>query len=226
MRILVTGASGLLGINLAMEASKQHEVYGVVNAQPLEGVPFHCITAELLAKDAFAEIFEQVKPDAVIHCAALAKLDECETDPAFAELLNAVLPGEIARVTSGRAKMIHISTDAVFDGKRAGYTEDDEPNPLSVYGKTKLAGEWAVMEANSDAIIARINLFGWSLEGQPQPGGVVLLQYASRQSGQGIHGCDVPPDARQRSGWYPPGHVLSGSLRVVPCGRIRMHQQV
>ena len=54
MRILVTGASGLLGINLAMEAAKQHEVYGVVNAQPLEGVPFHCITAELLAKDAFS----------------------------------------------------------------------------------------------------------------------------------------------------------------------------
>ncbi len=165
MRILVTGASGLLGINLAMEAAKTHEVFGVVNANPLQDPPFHCITAELLGEDVFAEIFDQVQPDYVIHCAALANLDECESDPAFAELLNSELPGEIARVTSGRAKLIHISTDAVFDGNQPDYTEDDEPNPLSVYGKTKLAGEWAVMEANSDAIIARINLFGWSLKG-------------------------------------------------------------
>ncbi len=165
MRILVTGSSGLLGINLAMEAAKTHEVFGVVNANPLQDPPFHCITAELLGEDTFAEIFDKVQPDYVIHCAALANLDECESDPAFAELLNSELPGEIARVTSGRAKLIHISTDAVFDGSQADYTEDDEPNPLSVYGKTKLAGEWAVMEANSDAIIARINLFGWSLKG-------------------------------------------------------------
>jgi len=165
MRILVTGASGLLGINLAMEAAKKHEVFGVVNANPLENPPFHCITAELLAEDAFVEIFEQVQPDYVIHCAALANLDDCESDPAFAELLNAELPGEIARVTRGRAKLIHISTDAVFDGTRTDYSEEDEPNPLSVYGKTKLGGEWAVMEANPEAIIARINLFGWSLKG-------------------------------------------------------------
>jgi dTDP-4-dehydrorhamnose reductase len=166
MRILVTGASGLLGVNLAMEASKKHEVIGVVNTHPLEGTPFKCITAELLGKDVFAEILDQVQPDWVIHCAALANLDECEEDPAFAELMNAELPGEVARATAGRAGLIHISTDAVFDGSQGGYSEEDEPNPRNVYSRTKLSGEWAVMETNPDAIIARVNLFGWSLKGK------------------------------------------------------------
>ncbi len=166
MRVLVTGASGLLGINLAVETAKHHEVVGVVNTQTLSGTPFRLLTAELLAKDAFAEILDQVQPDWVIHCAALANLDECEDDPAFAELMNAILPGEIARVCQNKARLLHISTDAVFDGSRKDVTEDDEPNPLSVYGRTKLSGEWAVMEANPDAIIARVNLFGWSLKGK------------------------------------------------------------
>jgi dTDP-4-dehydrorhamnose reductase len=166
MRILVTGVSGLLGINLAMESSKRHEVYGVFNTNPLVNPLFNCISADLLGKDVFAEVFEQIQPDWVIHCAALANLDDCEDDPAFAEVMNSELPGEVARVTYGRAGLIHISTDAVFDGSRGDYTEEDEPNPLSVYGRTKLAGEWAVMDANPDAIIARVNLFGWSSRGK------------------------------------------------------------
>lgn len=166
MRILVTGASGLLGINLAMEAAKQHEVFGVVNTHTLSETPFHSIESNLLGQDSFAEIFEKVKPDWVIHCAALANLEDCEADPALAELLNAELPGEIARVTAGRARLTHISTDAVFDGTQAGMTEDDEPEPHSVYARTKLTGEWAVMEADPDAIVARVNLFGWSLKGK------------------------------------------------------------
>lgn len=166
MRILVTGASGLLGVNLAIEAAKKHEVYGVINSLPVEGAPFHTIKAELLGKDVFAEVLDQVQPDWVIHCAALANLDDCEGDPAMAELMNTVLPGEVARATAGRCRMVHISTDAVFDGTQGGYTEDDEPNPKNVYSQTKLGGEWAVMEANPDAIIARVNLFGWSILGK------------------------------------------------------------
>lgn len=166
MRILITGASGLLGINLAMEAAKKHEVYGVVNSQPLKDPPFHCIVADLLGEETYKEIFNKIRPDWVIHCAALASLEECEQDPAFAELMNTILPGEIAAITRGRARMLHISTDAVFDGHVGNYTEDDEPNPVSVYGKTKLNGEWAAIESDPDVLIARVNLFGWSLKGK------------------------------------------------------------
>lgn len=166
MRILVTGASGLLGVNLAMEASREHEVIGVTNTLDLEGTPFRCITAELMDTDAFSKVLDQVQPDWVIHCAALANLDECEDDPAFAEMMNSELPGVVAKATRGKARLVHISTDAVFDGTQGNYTEEDEPNPHNVYSRTKLAGEWAVMEANPDAMIARVNLFGWSLKGK------------------------------------------------------------
>ena len=149
-----------------MEATKKHDVTGVVFTHDLKGTPFKCISAELLGKDMFAQVLDQVQPDWVIHCAALANLDECEEDPAFAEIMNSELPGEVARATVGRARLVHISTDAVFDGSQGGYSEEDEPNPLNVYSRTKLAGEWAVMEANPDAIIARVNLFGWSLKGR------------------------------------------------------------
>src|SRR6185503_4695022 len=78
------------------------------------------------------------------------------------------LPRELADACARRnIKFVHLSTDAVFDGTREGpYTEDDEPNPQGVYSQTKLDGERAVLETNPDAIIARVNFFGWSLGGR------------------------------------------------------------
>jgi dTDP-4-dehydrorhamnose reductase len=103
----------------------------------------------------------------VIHCAALANVDACETEPVLAEQLNTQLPEKLAlHVAKGGARLVHISTDAVFDGQTGGYSELDEPNPLSIYARTKLDGEQAVLAAYSQAIVVRVNLFGWSLKGQ------------------------------------------------------------
>jgi dTDP-4-dehydrorhamnose reductase len=103
----------------------------------------------------------------MIHCAALANIDECENNPDLAYLTNAELPGEIARQVSARGiPLIHISTDAVFDGVKGDYAEEDTPNPTSVYARAKLIGEQAVADAYPEAIIARVNMFGWSLTGK------------------------------------------------------------
>lgn len=167
MRILVTGASGLLGLNLALEAANSHTVFGQVNRNLLHTGKFTILQADLLAAGAVERLLEQAQPDWVIHCAALAILEACESDPERAYQLNTEIPALLARhVARGGARFLHVSTDAVFDGQRGNYTEDDEPNPLSVYGQTKLAGERAVLQANSQALIARVNLVGWSLHGQ------------------------------------------------------------
>lgn len=168
MRILVTGASGLLGLNLALEAAKKdHTVFGLVNSHSLHTDAFTVIEADLLAPDTVERILEQTQPDWVIHCAALAIVDACEADPTRARQLNTELPRKLAaHVARGGARLLHISTDAVFDGERGNYTEEDAPNPLSVYALTKLDGERAVAGANPDAAIARVNLFGWSLSGK------------------------------------------------------------
>ena len=166
MRLLITGASGLLGLNLALEAAREHVVHGVVRSHPLGTQAFTVITADLLAPGALERVFDQAQPEWVIHCAALANVDACERAPALARRLNGELPGSLAALAArGGARLIHVSTNAVFDGRRGDYTEADRPNPLSHYARTKLAGERAVAEAYPEAIIARVNLFGWSLSG-------------------------------------------------------------
>jgi dTDP-4-dehydrorhamnose reductase len=166
-RILITGASGLLGLNTALEASSHHRVFGQVNSHPLDTEAFETIQADLLAPGAVQRLLEQTQPDWVIHCAALANIDACEKDPQQAQQLNSEIPRKLARhVARSGARLLHVSTDAVFDGERGQYIETDVPNPLSVYARTKLAGELAVAEENPQAIIARVNLFGWSLSGK------------------------------------------------------------
>lgn len=167
MRILLTGASGLLGLNLALAVDgKEHQVYGVANTQPFQWVSFKSIQAELTEAGTLERLFEEVKPESVIHCAAIANVDDCESKPEVAEEINAVLPGRIAALAAeSNAKMLHISTDAVFDGTKGNYSETDEPNPLSVYARTKLDGEKAVLSANPQAMVARVNFYGWSMSG-------------------------------------------------------------
>ena len=167
MKLLITGASGLLGLNLSLAEMETRTIVGVDRSK-LVNTPFELIKADLLDPDVEHHILDLVKPDAVIHTAANANVDSCELDPAGARLLNAELPGELADACAKRGiRMIHLSTDAVFDGtQKAAYTETDEPNPLGVYAQTKLDGERAVLSANPQAIVARVNFFGWSLSGR------------------------------------------------------------
>jgi dTDP-4-dehydrorhamnose reductase len=166
MRILVTGASGLLGLNLSLGMIETHTIVGVDRSK-LAHTPFELVQADLLEAGVCSRLISQTRPNAVIHTAANANVDSCESDPDGARRLNADLPGELAEVCAKRGiQLIHISTDAVFDGTKDGiYTEDDKPNPLGVYAQTKLDGERAVLSANADAAVARVNFFGWSLSG-------------------------------------------------------------
>jgi dTDP-4-dehydrorhamnose reductase len=165
-RVMITGARGLLGLNLALQAAEEYEVVGIDKLDTLRPTDFKALQADLLTSGAVADLLDQVQPDWVIHCAALANMDDCEKQPELAQRLNAELPGEISRETAGRGiRMVHISTDAVFDGVRGDYTEEDLPNPLSVYAHTKLGGEQAVLASSDKAIVARVNFYGWSSSG-------------------------------------------------------------
>ena len=165
-RILITGASGLLGLSLALEAVREYEVIGVDRGK-LKSAPFQVIKVDFLEKNAIDSVIDSTRPDWLINCAAMARLDECEAYPDHARILNAEFPGELANLCAKKSiRFVHISTDAVFDGKKIEfYTEEDLPNPLGVYAQTKLVGERAVQGITSDAIVARVNFFGWSLSG-------------------------------------------------------------
>jgi len=102
-------------------------------------------------------------PDFILNCAAMARVDVCETELTIPWAVNVVAPGLLAAAAASvNAAIVHISTDYVFDGeKRSPYTIKDEPRPISSYGRSKLAGEVAVMAANPNSYIVRVaRLFG------------------------------------------------------------------
>jgi dTDP-4-dehydrorhamnose reductase len=144
-----------------------HEVVGVDRSK-LKAAPFPIVNADLLKDGDVERVLDQTQPQWVIHCAALANLEECESDPDLARRMNADLPSALAKACHERGlAMVQISTDAVFDGTKAGsYVESDAPNPLSVYARTKLEGERLVLDAHPGAIVARVNFYGWSLSGR------------------------------------------------------------
>jgi dTDP-4-dehydrorhamnose reductase len=167
MKLLLTGVSGLLGINSAQEMMGEHEIIGVDRGK-LTRAPFKILKMDLLDPDAAEWILDAAQPECVINCAALADLDVCENNPDLARRLNTDLPGRLAQACKTRGiSLAHISTDAVFNGEKDGfYTEEDAPNPLGVYAQTKLEGERAVLSENPHAIVARVNFYGWSLGGK------------------------------------------------------------
>jgi dTDP-4-dehydrorhamnose reductase len=167
MRLLITGAAGLLGLNLALAASRTHTVFGVDRGS-MRKAPFELLRLDLTDAGSFEQALSASRAAAVIHCAAVADVDACERDPEAAWRVNTALPALIARVCQqASVRLIHISTDAVFDGtSSAPYSEDDRPNPTSVYARTKLAAEGEVLAAHPDAVVARVNFYGWSPSGR------------------------------------------------------------
>jgi dTDP-4-dehydrorhamnose reductase len=166
-RILITGASGLLGINLAQETMNTHDIVAVDRSR-LVNAPFKILKANLLDSGAVDAVLDSARPEWLVNCAALADLDVCEDNPDLARRLNTDLPLQLAKACKERGvSFVHISTDAVFDGMTiAFYKEEDEPNPLGVYAQTKLDGERAVLAEDPNAIVARVNFYGWSLTGK------------------------------------------------------------
>jgi dTDP-4-dehydrorhamnose reductase len=167
MKLLLTGVSGLLGLNFAQEMMGTHEIIGVDRGK-LVNAPFKILKQDLLDADAVESVLDLAQPDWLINCAALADLEACEDNPDIAKRLNTDLPRHLARACKARnIPFVHISTDAVFDGDKDGYyTEEDKPNPQSVYSKTKFEGEWAVLTEDPNALVARVNFYGWSLGGR------------------------------------------------------------
>ena len=161
MKVLVLGSSGFLGSYLGFALPRMgHQVSGVSRRK----VSYFPDNRVVNSVDGFADVIQTGGYEVVINCVAVASHEACESNPENAEAINATTPGAWASVAAQvGARFVHISTDAVFDGSRAElYTEGDETAPESVYGRSKVQGEKAVLAANPDALVLRANFFGWS----------------------------------------------------------------
>ncbi|MFC1644280.1 dTDP-4-dehydrorhamnose reductase [Candidatus Omnitrophota bacterium] len=163
MKILITGSSGMLGTELCEVFARENEIVGVDVIAPSDASGRRQVfyEASITDPDRIKEVFDKEKPELVIHAAAWTDVDGCERDPDKAYEVNALGTENVARASArtGKAPVIFISTDFVFDGEKgAPYTEEDEPCQINVYGRTKRAAEEVLERAQTDYAIVRT---GW-----------------------------------------------------------------
>lgn len=174
MKLLVIGASGLVGLKVARKAiDAGMDVAGTYNSRGADP-GFPCTKADVTDAQGVRRLVSEAAPDAVVNATALHDVDYCELHAAESDAVNAEAVGVLARACADAgAKLVHLSTDYVFDGaKGSPYSEDDEAAPLNAYGRSKLAGEKLV--GGGHAVVRTSVVYGWTpaeLAGVPSSSG-------------------------------------------------------
>jgi dTDP-4-dehydrorhamnose reductase len=158
VRLLVTGASGLLGARLAQLLAERLDVTaGRHHAAPPAGLV--SVRLDVESASSVEAAIESARPDAVLHAAALARADDCERDPEHARRVNVGGSESVARACAIHGiRLVALSTDLVFSGDHGDVDETHEAAPLMAYGRTKLEGEEAVLAAHPGSAVARVAL--------------------------------------------------------------------
>jgi len=166
MRMAVVGARGQLGAAVVHECGSAHEVTALARAD-----------LDITNDQAVAAAMGRARPQVIINCAAYNDVDGAEDHPIDALNGNAFAVRSLARAASDHgATLVHYSTDFVFDGTAsAPYTEEDQPNPRSVYAASKLLGEWFAADATRAYVLRVESLFGRPADGRPAKGSVAAI---------------------------------------------------
>lgn len=165
-RILITGGSGLLALNWACAVRDSWDVILGTHQHSVDLAGTNSCKLDLDDHVQLGRQLDQLSPDLVVHTAGLTSVDRCEEDRDLARQANAVIARNVAQATASRnIRLIHISTDHLFADDRSFYRENDPPQPLNEYGRTKALAEVWVQAAHPKALIVRTNFFGW---GHPQ----------------------------------------------------------
>ena len=161
MRILVTGSSGFLGSYVEKRCRLEGiDVFGASSRDRENSI-------DISDDGQMQKMIEKIKPDCIINCAAMTDVDQCERQPDKAHRVNATGPQNLAKACREKnIRLVHVSTDAVFDGERGGYSEDSVTSPVNVYARTKLEGEQLIAANISDYVLARVNFYGLNEKGK------------------------------------------------------------
>ncbi len=196
MRILVTGATGLLGTAVTAEG----------RARGLDMIALGQADLDVTDAPSVARVVTEAGPEAVIHCAAYTAVDRAESEPRLARLVNVDGTRHVAEAAAeAGAVLVYVSTDYVFDGrKRTPYLPEDRPGPLGVYGRTKLDGEGAAVSSGGEVLIARTSwLYGLG-------SGFVPAILAAARAGRALQ---IVEDQRGRPTWAP--HAAAAILDLL-----------
>ncbi len=203
-RVVITGAAGLIGQYLVRSAARwapDYEVHGLSRTD-----------LDLTDHAAAEQAWQRLKPRMVIHCAALSRTKDCEQDPEFAHCINVDVTAHLARLSQD-IPFIFISSGEVFDGKAGWYNETDLPNPINVYGKTKLAAEEWVLHNPRHTVVRIVLTAGRSLNDDR---GFVEDMCRTAKSGKQMtlyrdeFRCPLPAGAIARATWELAKRNVSG----------------
>lgn len=184
MRVLVTGANGLVGSRLsALLARRGHLVTGLGRGPQRVAGPWEYVSVDLADEAGLAASVRAARPDVILNPGSITDVDGCETAPTDAFRVNGVAPGLLALSANAcGAHLVHVSTDYVFDGKAGPYDEDAIPNPRGVYALSKHVGEQAVRALGHSWAIARTAVvYGWPPAGRPNFGSWLLQALRKRE---------------------------------------------
>jgi dTDP-4-dehydrorhamnose reductase len=163
VKLLITGASGLLGTRVCELALKQnHTIFAAYS----QHIPRYGTSTklDLTDKTAIKEVFRKVDPEVVIHAAALTDVDECEKEKELAWKTNTEATSNIAQLCHEHSSfLVYVSTDYVFNGEKGNYRESDQTDPINYYGLTKLKGEEQVIQSVAQHCIARTSVIYGSI---------------------------------------------------------------
>lgn len=185
MKILVTGANGLVGQRLCrLLASHGVEVVAAARGPArftCEGMTY--VSIDLTLTEQVTALLAVHKPEVVINPASMTDVDGCEKEPWQAYLANAAFPAQLAVLSKSLGfHLVHVSTDYVFDGASGPYGVDDVPNPRGVYAQTKFLGEQAVRAFGGSWAIARTAVvYGWPSAGRNNFGSWLVSSFADNK---------------------------------------------
>jgi dTDP-4-dehydrorhamnose reductase len=165
MKILVTGSNGLLGQKLTVLLQQQHSIALTATARGSSHIEIpngQFISLDVTNRLAVEEVFAQVKPDVVIHTAAMTQVDRCETDREACWLANVHATQYVTDACiRNHIHLVHVSTDFIFDGSHGPLDETEKPNPVNYYGESKLAAEQLIVKSTASwAILRTVLVYG------------------------------------------------------------------
>ena len=162
-KIFIFGIGVLTGSKLAIIGKENFEVFGSYNLRDPKFDFLKSVKLDIKNFEKVKEIISKIKPDVVINACALNSVDYCENHHEEAQKINIDFVEELNKLSKSlNFKLVQLSTDSVFDGtKKSGYVENDKPNPINIYGQTKLMGEKIVLENSQNLVIRASVLYGW-----------------------------------------------------------------
>ena len=159
-KILFTGGSGLLSVCWSRYSCADFDVYLALHERSIDLPNTRCVNLDLSSYDSILAAFKEIKPAYVVNSAALTNIEFCENNYDQARQVNTDLAVNIGKACESLGiKLIHISTDHIFDGSSSFYTELSQPNPINVYGATKLQAEIGLKSVSQNHLIIRTNFF-------------------------------------------------------------------